>query len=295
VLLGRGERLRLNVELPEAAKVPEGFVYIPEGRFLFGSAADEGVRRGFFSTVPLHEVKTSAYLIARNETTFAEYLAFLESLPAAQAARHRPRVASVGFTGALALDRPADGRWRLTLQPAARGYSARAGEPLRYEGRPRRAVQDWMHLPVSGISWDDAEAYLAWLDRTGRVPGARLCTESEWERAARGADEREFPHGARLDPDDANFDETYGKRPLAFGPDEVGSHPASRSPFGVDDLAGNVWEWTRSSLADGERTARGGSYYFAEKVCRSVNRQVPEPGLRDSTLGLRVCAAAGGR
>ena len=74
------------------------------------------------------------------------------------------------------------------------------------------------------------------------MPGARLCTELEWERAARGADDRLFPHGDELDADDANFDVTYGRVDSAYGPDVVGSHPASRSPFGVDDLAGNVFE-----------------------------------------------------
>ena len=52
---------------------------------------------------------------------------------------------------------------------------------------------------------------MKWLDRTGRVPGARVCEEREWERAARGADDRMYPHGDNLEPDDANFDETYGK------------------------------------------------------------------------------------
>ena len=49
---------------------------------------------------------------------------------------------------------------------------------------------------------------------------------------ARGADDREFPGGDFLDPDDANFDETYAREPASMGPDEVGSYPASRSPFG---------------------------------------------------------------
>src|SRR6185436_5453816 len=114
------------------------------------------------------------------------------------------------------------------------------GEPFRYGTRSRRAVQDWLRFPVSGLPLADAEAYLRWLDRSARVPGARLCSEQEWERAARGADDRPFPHGDRLLPEDANFDETYDRN--GYGPDEVGAHPASASPFGVEDLVGNVFE-----------------------------------------------------
>ena len=152
----------------------------------------------------------------------------------------------------LRLDRER-GTWTLRFQPGGVPYTVRLGERLRYAKRDRRVEQDWLRFPVTGISFEDAEAYASWLDRTGRVPGARLCTELEWERAARGEDGREFPHGDSLAPDDANVDLTYGKEPGGFGPDEVGSHPASRSPFGVDDLAGNAWEWTRSSLEPGKR------------------------------------------
>jgi len=98
----------------------------------------------------------------------------------------------------------------------------------------------------------------------------------------------------RLDPDDANFDETYGRDAAAMGPDEVGSHPASRSPFGLDDMAGNVFEWTTSSLDPGKSVARGGAYFYDRMTARSTNRNPLEPGLRDPRLGLRICAAAPG-
>src|SRR5262249_42840695 len=139
--------------------------------------------------------------------------------------------------------------------------------PLTYLGRRKRSVEDWLRLPVSGVSCRDAEDYVRWLARTDRVPGARLCTELEWERAARGADGRVYPHGDGPAPDDANFDKTY---PGASGPDEVGSHPVSRSPFGLDDMAGNVWEWTTSERGC---VVRGGAFYFDETTVMSSNRQ----------------------
>ncbi len=96
-----------------------------------------------------------------------------------------------------------------------------------------------MRFPVAGVSSVDTQRYFAWLRQTGQVPDARLCTELEWEQAARGADDRLFPHGDELEGDDANFDVTYGRMTPRTGPTPVGSHPVSRSPFGVDDLAGN--------------------------------------------------------
>jgi len=154
----------------------------------------------------------------------------------------------------------------------------------------RRAEVAWSHLPVSGVSFEDAQAFAGWLDRTGRVPGARLCEEREWERAARGADGRGFPGGDRLEPDDANHDVTYERDALGFGPDEIGSHPASDSPFGVRDLAGNVWEWTTSAERPGAPMLRGGSYYQRSLDSRAENREPGEPRLRRVFLGVRICA-----
>ncbi|NVJ06378.1 SUMF1/EgtB/PvdO family nonheme iron enzyme [Myxococcus sp. AM001] len=287
VVLSSGERLQARIPLPRSADIPEGFVYIPPGRFLFGSSDDEALRREFLQAPPLRPVMTEGYLIARHEVTFAEWLAFLDALPPDEQRRRTPGVRSTA--GALALTREKTG-WRLMLQPTQHPLSARSGEPIHYPGRTHRAVQDWLRFPVSAISLEDARAYLAWLDRSGRVPGARLCSEYEWERAARGADARLFPMGDLLAPDDANFDETYGRQPLGFGPDEVGAHPASASPFGVMDLAGNAIEWVQSVRAPGEAVARGGSWYYDRISNRSNTRMPNEPWLRDIRVGLRVCA-----
>jgi serine/threonine protein kinase/formylglycine-generating enzyme required for sulfatase activity len=288
VLLSRSEAHHVAVDLPPASAVPPGFIYVPPGRFLFGSTADEEARRTFFNTVPLHPVETRGYLIARYETTYSEWLTYLRALPPEERTLRTPR--GGGLTGVVDLKELAGDVYHLTLKPTIKAYSAREGEMIRYDARDRRAAQDWRRFPVSGISLEDAQAYAAWLSSTGRVPGARLCTEAEWERAARGADGREFPHGDQLDPDDANIDVTYNKQPLAFGPDEVGSHPTSVSPFGLEDTCGNVFEWTISSLAPNEHVLRGGAYYYDNTTDRSTNRQVSEPSVRDPNIGIRLCA-----
>lgn len=288
VLLNPGEALALDLTLPEPSSVPEGFVYIPSGRFLQGASESEYLRRAFFFAPPLHEVKTGAYLIARHEVTFGDYIAFLETLTPEERTARMP--GSRRRLTVVDLSQEPDGRWRLNLRPASASYSVRDGERLRYGKRTRNAEQDWLRFPVSAISFNDALAYVAWLDHTGKVPGARICTEHEWERAARGADGRRYPSGDWLGPDDANHDVTYGREPWGFGPDEVGSHPSSRSPFGVDDLAGNVWEWTRSSVDPEKPSAQGGSWYQSDLTAHTANRDRVEPTQREALIGLRVCA-----
>jgi serine/threonine protein kinase/formylglycine-generating enzyme required for sulfatase activity len=289
VLLARGETLAVRVALPTIASAPPGMLYVPPGRFLFGSDDSSDVRRQMFNQVPLHEVSTPGYFIARYEVTFGEWIAFLDELTPEERRNRSPRSATT-MQAAVALTEIAPRRWRLSLAPTVRTYTAETGQRLRYERRTRRAEQDWMRFPVSGVSYEDAEAFARWLDRTGRIPGARLCDEFEWERAARGADARAFPSGATLAPDDANIDITYGREPLAFGPDEVGSHPGSRSPVGADDMAGNVWEWMRSVETPDAPVIRGSSWYQGELSARSTNREPGEPTLRSPLTGVRLCA-----
>ena len=71
----------------------------------------------------------------------------------------------------------------------------------------------------------------------------------------------------------------------------MGAHPLSRSPFGIDDMAGNVFELARSSLTPDELVIRGGAYYFSSATCRLTNRNTVPSTFRDVTAGFRVCAS----
>ena len=292
VLLRRGEQVKHAVGLPRQALVPRGFVYVPPGDFLFGSAAKDEQRKGFHHHIPIHRVRTKGYMIALTEVTFAQFLEYLKALPADQRKARAPAVGKGGFEGSLSLAELDDGAWQLVFKPKSQSFSARAGAKIRYTARRLRQSQDWLNLPVVGVSYSDALAYVNWLATSGRLPTARLCAEHEWERGARGADGREYPHGHALLATDANFDMTYGKVPAAMGPDEVGSFPASASPLGLLDMSGNVWEWTRSSVEPGKFPARGGSWYFSANSARATERQLPEASFKDVSVGLRVCADA---
>jgi formylglycine-generating enzyme required for sulfatase activity len=106
--------------------------------------------------------------------------------------------------------------------------------------------------PVTWVSLEDAGAYARWA-------GKRLPTEEEWQKAAQGEDGRVWPWGNLYDPAKANMDS-----PAA---EPVGSHPQGASPYGCQDMAGNVWEWTDSFATDGYHDfswLRGGSYYLAK-------------------------------
>jgi formylglycine-generating enzyme required for sulfatase activity/predicted Ser/Thr protein kinase len=292
LLLQPGEQRRIALDLPPASAVPPGLIYIAAGSFLAGSRDLDVIRR-FNGAPPMHEVTTPAFLIGRTEVTYAQWIEFLEAQPADERVRRTPhleRSENAHDQGALELV-PIAGTWELHLTPASVAYRARAGALLEYRDRTVRKRQDWRQFPVSAISAEDAEAFAGWLDRTGRVPHARLCTGREWEKAARGADGRSYPHGDTLDPDDANIDVTYGRRDGGFGPDVVGSHPVSTSPYGLVDVAGNVWEILRED-APGTFTMRGGAYYQSARVAHLANREVIPPAFRHLHLGLRICADA---
>ena len=113
IRVGSGEALSLLIELPDAASLPAGFVYVPPGRFLFGSQWDEVLRRDFLATLPLHPSETAGYLIARHETTYADWLFYLRQLPWPEVLR-RSREGGEGLGGVqLPPGGPGKGAWTL--------------------------------------------------------------------------------------------------------------------------------------------------------------------------------------
>jgi serine/threonine-protein kinase len=144
-------------------------------------------------------------------------------------------------------------------------------------------------LPMTQVSWNEARAFCSYA-------GGRLPTEDEWEKAARGTDGREYPWGNEPDCDRANWGNYEGEGPCAGKtpgrPVAVGQYPQGASPYGVLDMAGNVWEWVedRYELEPERRVVRGGSCcsYFVPP--RAANRNAWDPDHRDGDLGFR-CAA----
>jgi serine/threonine protein kinase len=156
---------------------------------------------------------------------------------------------------------------------------------------PERLLQH----PAVHVSWLDACAYAQWA-------GKSLPTEAQWEKAARGTDGRKYPWGKSA-PDATRAN--YGL--MRRGTMAVGSHPAGASPYGVEDMAGNVWEWCQDvdsqdfyangpshnpcnhgdHPAKGRRVVRGGAFLYDAHSVRTFSRSSFEPSVRSRAIGFR--------
>jgi formylglycine-generating enzyme required for sulfatase activity len=208
----------------------------------------------------------------------------------------------------LAHDVMLDDYWIDRTEVTARAYTrcveAGACDPPAFD-----AAADWTaepEHPMTLVSWYDARNFCAWR-------GARLPTEAEWERAAKGWSGRTYPWGHIYNPKLCNhgrfaldpLDDSDGFAELA----PVGSFPQGRTPEGVDDLAGNVEEWVSDWYAPDypettvvnptgpkngdEKVVRGGSFADGRAWMRAAARSWSLPSLKRPARGFRCVRSAG--
>jgi formylglycine-generating enzyme required for sulfatase activity len=265
------------------------WVTIPAGKFWMGSDKAKD-KLAYDDEQPRHEVDLPTYRIARYPVTVAQFEQFVKA---------------TGY------------QTTAEKQGSARGWTGAKWEEIKgaYWAHPRGPTSDVKakaNHPVTCVSWEDANAFCRWATEVLRAAGQsieiRLPSEAEWEKAARGSDGRIYPWGNEApDKERCNFNMDVGDTTA------VGSYPRGKSPYGVLDMAGNVWEWTSSlwgqdvnkpdfgypydpkdgredPAAGGRRVVRGGSFVSDPGRVRAACRFGGGAGLRDFDVGFRVLA-----
>ena len=261
---------------------PPDLARIPAGDFLMGASNAQDDER------PVHRVYVSEFFISRFSVTHDEYARFIQATgQRAPSIRELPLIASGGRDG--------------LFEELAAAYVWEDGHPPAGHGSH----------PVVLVPYDDAVAYCRWLsDALGRI--ARLPTEAEWEKAARGGtDGQRYPWGDDIDPSRGNFLSDPAVK------NERGTRPTGTYPpngYGLYDMAGNVWEWTVDRFEQqtinaccapqrddaGERYPRhvikGGSHLCAPNYClryRPAARQGETVDTTTSHIGFRCVVRPG--
>jgi formylglycine-generating enzyme required for sulfatase activity len=246
-------------------------VLVPAGEFTMGGEDGEDDEK------PVHQVYLDAFWIDKTEVTNARFEKFVA------ATNYRTDAEKAG-TG-----------WVYTES----GWGEVEGADWRHPSGPDSDIADKANHPVVQVSWNDAKAYCEWA-------GARLPTEAEWEKAARGTDGRTYPWGNEWDAEKVNSWEQGPGTTTA-----VGSYPAGASPYGALDMAGNVYEWAADWYDEGYYTSspernptgpdsrtyrvlRGGSWYSPHYSARCANRDGDAPCDVDHDVGFRCARSEGG-
>jgi formylglycine-generating enzyme required for sulfatase activity len=265
------------------------WVPIPAGKFLMGSDKQKD-SLAYDDELPQHEVNLSTYRMARYPVTVAQFAQFVKATGYQTTAEKQG--SAWGWTGS--------------------NYEEIKGADWAHPRGPESDVKQKAEHPVTCVSWLDANEFCRWatsvLRAAGQTVEVRLPTEAEWEKAARGTDGRIYPWGNEA-PDKArcNFNMDVGDTT------PVGSYPTGKSPYGVLEMAGNVWEWTSSlwgqnlekpdfgypydphdgredQAAGGRRVVRGGSFVNSRSDVRSAYRSRSGVVYRFNDVGFRVVA-----
>jgi formylglycine-generating enzyme required for sulfatase activity len=252
--------------------------HVVAGAFDMGSTDTDKEAKAYEK--PQYRIPVGAFAIGTFPVTVAEYAYYLKANP--------------GVDAPPAYTYPKHASW---LAKKLRGAS------VTWDVQRQRPDH-----PVMCVSWFSGRDYAAWLGRTTGQPW-RLPTEAEWEKAARwdvaAQHARIYPWGDTFDKTRANTQEGGPKRTTA-----VGRYPSGASPYGAQDMAGNVWEWcstiyherypydpaTWEDLNDRKsvRVLRGGAWYLYARVARAAFRVRLSPIVCGNFSGFRVARPAAG-
>ncbi len=265
---------------PPTTPIAFDWVEIPAGEFVMGSDPQKDKNTRDLEK-PQHRLALPTYWVTRVPVTVAQFAGFV------QATHHTTQAEEAGFGWV----------WSGSKWEQVKGASWRAPRG------PGSSVDQKQNHPVTQVSWHDAMAFCRWA-------GVQLPSEAEWEKAARGMDGRLYPWGDT--PPDKNRC-NFGMNVKDTTP--VGQYPTGASPYGLFDMSGNVWEWTRSlwgkdankpdfvypySSNDGRedleapdgvrRVLRGGSWFSSADLVRCAYRAHYVPWLWNDVVGFRLVA-----
>jgi len=227
------------------------YVLIPSGEFLMGDNFDDSYtdEKGFSQEKPVHPVRLNAYYIGKYEVTNGEFKKFMDDggykNPEYWSEEEKERA-----TNDIEKDQRKDSHQNVIEQSYGQQPEFWNDSVTRGGG-----IAGNEHFPVVGVNLHEANAYCKWLsEKTGET--YRLPTEAEWEKAARGTDQRRYPWGNNIDSSYTNYYKssdpyenyllfTGGLTPVGFydGDTQNGfSTHNNASPYEAYDMSGNVWE-----------------------------------------------------